>query len=107
VTTRSPDDELPPSEPDFRFVERQIRLHVDIAQWHPNPHALEAKPECWRRAFAMAPLLREGVQESFELARRLDVDERLVAEDRVLVPYLDRTIAGLLSVLGWYVDTGF
>jgi len=107
LTIRFPDDELHPSETDLRFVERQIRQHVDLAQWHPDPHALDAKPECWRRAFAIAALIREGVQDSPELARRLALDEPLVAEDRVLVPYLDRTVAGLLAVLGWYVNSGF
>ena len=107
MTSPPPYDDLPPTETDFRFVERQIKLHVDLAQWHPNPHALDAKPECWRRAFDIARLINDGASDTGDIARRLGIDERLVEEDRVLVPYLDRTIAGLLSVLGWYVDTGF
>jgi hypothetical protein len=103
----SPDDDLRVSDTDFRFVERQIRLHVDLATWHPNPHAFDAKPDNWRRAFDIARVMRDGPTDSAEIAQRLGIEESLVEEDRVLLPYLDRTVAGLLSVLGWYVDTNF
>jgi hypothetical protein len=96
-----------PNETDYRFVERQIRVHVDLAQWHPDPHAFDAKPENWRRAYAIGRLMAHGVSDSKEIAQRLSVDTQVVEEDRVLVPYLDRTIAGLLAVLGWYVSTDF
>jgi hypothetical protein len=96
-----------PDETDYRFVERQIRVHVDLAQWHPNPHAFDAKPENWRRAYAIGRLLAAGVSDSNEIAQRMGLDPQIVEEDRVLVPYLDRTIAGLLAVLGWYVSTDF
>ena len=95
----------PPSADDRRFVERQIRAHIDVAQWKPDAHALQATPECWRRAFAIEALRREGVTDRGELARRLDAEEREVEEDSRLAPYLDRTVAGLLSVLGWYFDS--
>jgi hypothetical protein len=68
---------------------------------------LDASPESWRRAFGIAQLQREGVQDPVEIARRLDTDEQTVEADARLVPYLDRTVAGLLSVLGWYVDSNF
>jgi len=90
---------------DRRFVERQIRTHVDIAQWKPDPHALTASPEAWRRAFAIAALAKDGVVDTAEVARRLGASEQEIEEDARLVPYLDRTIAGLLSVLGWHFDS--
>lgn len=86
-------------------MERQIRVHVDVAQWHPDPHALDATPEEWRRSFEIARLRRDGTTDPAEIAKRLGVDEQLVEQDARLIPYLDRTIAGLLSVLGWYVNT--
>jgi hypothetical protein len=100
-------DETVPDETDYRFVERQIRVHVDLAQWHPDAHAFDAKPENWRRAYAIARLLADGESDSSTIAQRLGVDRQVIEEDRVLVPYLDRTIAGLLAVLGWYVNTDF
>lgn len=95
----------PPSQTDLRFVERQIIVHVDLTQWKPDGHVQASRPECWRRAFAIAHLRREGVTDISELASRLDASEEEIEEDRRLVPYLDRTVAGLLSVLGWYVDS--
>lgn len=80
-------------------------MHVDLAQWHPDPYVFEAVPEAWRRAFLIAGLQRAGTTDAVEIARRLGVDSSQVESDSRLVPYLDRTIAGLLSVLGWYVDT--
>jgi hypothetical protein len=104
----APADESPPvSETDLRFVEHQIAVHVDLTQWKPDAHVQEAKPACWRRAFAIAHLRRDGVTETAALAHRLGASEDEVDKDRRLIPYLDRTIAGLLSVLGWYVDTAF
>jgi hypothetical protein len=94
-----------PSETDRRFVERQIRSHVDIAQWQPDPYALAAKPESWRRAFTIAALAQDGVTDVDELAQRLGVSRQEIEDDIRLVPYLDRTIAGLLSVLGWHFDS--
>ena len=95
----------PPSETDLRFVERQIIVHVDLTQWEPDAHVRESRPECWRRAFAIAHLRRDGVTDTAELARRLDTSTEEIEQDRRLIPYLDRTVAGLLSVLGWYVDS--
>jgi len=100
-----PPDESLPTDADRRFVERQIRAHVEIAQWKPDPHALTATPAAWRRAFAIAALADDGVVDTAELARRLSASEREIEEDARLVPYLDRTIAGLLSVLGWHFDS--
>lgn len=94
-----------PSERDRRFIERQIRVHVDIAQWKPHPYALTATPEAWRRAFAIASLRRGGVTDSAEIGRRLGTGAQEVDDDSRLIPYLDRTIAGLLSVLGWHFDS--
>lgn len=98
-------NEPPPSDLDFRFVERQIREHVDLVQWKPDEHVQTATPQCWRRAFAIAQLRREGVSDVAELAARLRCEPREVEEDSCLVPYLDRTVAGLLGMLGWYVDS--
>jgi len=95
----------PHSEADLRFGERQIIVHIDLSQWKPDPHVQESHPDCWRRAFAIAHLRREGVTEAAELGRRLGADEEEIENDRRLIPYLDRTVAGLLSVLGWYVDS--
>ena len=95
----------PPSETDLRFVERQIIDHVDLTQWKPDAHVRESHPACWRRAFEIAHLRRVGVTDPSELARRLEAGEQEIEKDRRLVPYLDRTVAGLLSVLGWYVDS--
>jgi hypothetical protein len=92
-------------ESDRRFVEQQIRAHVGIAQWKPDPYALTAEAESWRRAFAIAALLNAGVVDPDELARRLDASRQEIEDDTRLVPYLDRTIAGLLSVLGWHFDS--
>ena len=94
-----------PSDVDLRFVERQIRVHVELAQWKPDAHVEATTPDCWRRAFAMAHLQREGIADSAELGRRLSASESEIDEDRRLIPYLDRTIAGLLGMLGWYVDS--
>jgi hypothetical protein len=105
LTSPGPDDDRIISDTDRRFVERQIRLHVDLAQWRPDPHAADATPENWRRAFEIAYLIKQGVTENAEIARRLETEQSLVEADRRLVPYLDRTVAGLLAVLGWYVDT--
>jgi hypothetical protein len=107
LTNESIFDGPVPNETDYRFVDRQIRVHVDLAQWHPDPHAFDAKPENWRRAFAIAKAISDGQSDSGEIAARLGLDPVAVDEDRVLVPYLDRTIAGLLAVLGWYVNTDF
>ena len=98
-------EQSPPSESDRRFVEQQIRAHVDIAQWKPDPHALSANAESWRRAFTIAALADEGVSDVDGLVQRLGVPAAQIEDDSRLVPYLDRTIAGLLSVLGWHFQS--
>jgi hypothetical protein len=105
VMTESSDG-VPVSDTDRRFVEQQIRAHVDLAQWKPDPYALTAPVEAWRRAFAIAELRREGIAETADLARHLGASEQEIESDARLVPYLDRTIAGLLSVLGWHFQSG-
>ncbi len=86
-------------------MSRQIRVHVDVAQWHPDPYAFEAAPEAWRRAFEIARMRQAGTSEVAEIAQRLGAEPVQIEADSRLIPYLDRTIAGLLSVLGWYVDS--
>jgi hypothetical protein len=93
------------SDLDRRFVERQIRAHVDLAQWKPDPHVSDATPDCWRRAFEIGHLRAGGLHETAEIARRVGASEREIEEDSRLLPYLDRTVAGLLAMLGWYVDS--
>lgn len=97
------DVEPEPQERDLQWVEQQIRTHVDLVQWQPDEHVQEALPICWRRAFQIAQLQKEGVTSAAELARRLDSNEEEIEKDRRLIPYLDRTVAGLLAVLGWHV----
>jgi hypothetical protein len=80
-------------------------VHVDLAQWHPDPYVFEATPEAWRRAFEIAHLRQAGISSPEEIAPRLGVTPEEVEADARLIPYLDRTVAGLLSVLGWYVDS--
>lgn len=99
------EEELPPSDTDMRFVERQILAHVDLTTWKPDAHVSESKPACWRRAFAIAQLQRQGMSDPAALASQLGCSEQEAAEDSRLVPYLDRTVAGLLGVLGWYVNS--